>query len=949
MNHRSVLILSISTLGAALIAAAAALPVHSPLSRPAAPRVAEVEADWKLQDTVRNSSSVGITTADDAAGGCDGVKNGKWGFHTNEDAKPWWQVDLGASQPLDHVVIYNRCDTAERTSNLILLLSDDGHSWREVYRQTGAVFYGATDGKPLRVPLAGEAARFVRTQLPDRGFMHLDEVEVYGKADPTKNIALGRPADQSSVSQWSVRHIRSGEPVAEQFDKDLLRGHALLANLSSSAGDLGTAFVNAEKEYLALAKSADANVRQEAGLKVRWAVRKLALTNPLLDFDRILFVKRAPGTYSHMSDQNYGWWSRPGGGLFVLEGFKTDAPRVRCLTPTLPGGSCMDPDLSYDGKKILFAWCKFYPNLASLGDKETKANVPEDAFYHIFEINADGTGLRQLTRGKYDDFDARYLPNNEVVFLSTRRGQSVQCGQQSAMATLNSTQPDSYVRCGGGPSRPVAVYTLHLMDEERTKIRTLSPFENFEWSPMVGSDGRIIYARWDYVDRDNMPYMKLWATAPDGTNPQVLYGNMTRAPYSVFEARPVPNSRKIVFTASAHHSVTGGSLVLLDPAKGSDGPEPLTRLTPEVCYPEIEGWSSTYYASPYPLSEKSYLVAWSGTPLNSEGGANPVNAQGIYLFDASGNLELLYRDSAISSLCPIPIRPRVRPPVLSDSVAWKAPQDEGKIVIQNIYEGLTNIQRGSITQLRVVGMPAKTQPTMNSPMVGMTHDDPGKFVLGTVPVERDGSAYFRAPSGVPLFFQALDKNGMAVQTMRSLTYLQPRETLSCIGCHEARNTAPPNMAALSTRRAPSRIAVGPEGSWPLRFDQLVQPVLDRNCVNCHRFGPSSGTFAANKPDLSAVSAYESMVSFGGAVSLRENILARYREGRSIAGGGPARTSALLALLRKGHYGVQLSKSDTVRLVTWMDTYAQNLGAFSDSQEADLKRLKTRCASLLVEP
>jgi hypothetical protein len=936
--------------GAALLAAAASVSDPPQYRPPNAARVAEVETDWLRQEAARAHLGKPISTAEDAAGAVDGVKDGKWGFHTNLEPDPWWQVDLGRVQPLDRVLVYNRCDCPERMAHLAILLSDDGANWSEAFRNRGTIFYGATDGKPLVVALGGRTARYVRAQLPESGYLHLDEVEVYGASAPQTNLALGRPADQSSTSQWSARHVLPGARVSYPIDAVIERGRRLAAYVAARGADVRDLSARLEavaRTASALGDDAPETARRAAYLEARWVVRRIAFANPEIDFDRILFVKRAPGVFSHMSDQNYGWWSRPGGGIFLLEGFRSDAPRVRCLTPGLPPGSCLSPELSYDGRKVLFAYCRFHPGLASLADKETKANVPEDAFYHLFEMNIDGSGLVQITRGKYDDFDGRYLPDGSIVFLSTRRGQFVQCGKDAAMATLREPLHDSYVRCGGDASRPVAVYTLHKMDPGRTSIQTLSPFESFEWTPSVTSDGRILYARWDYVDRDNMPYMKLWSMNPDGTNPQAVYGNFTRAFHCAFEARQIPGSHKIVFTASGHHSITGGSLVLLDPRKGLDGPEPITRLTPEVCFPEAEGWPTSYYNSPWPLSEHTYLAAWSFMPIGAQGATNPTNAMGVYLVDADGNLELLYRDPDISSVCPIPVRPRTAPPASPGASHAGAGDSFGTLILADVYDGLKGVARGSVQRLRVVGLPAKTQPTMNSPYIGQTHDDPGKFVIGTVPVERDGSAHFRVPAGVPIFFQALDAEGRAIQTMRSITYVQPGRTFSCIGCHEPRNTAPAVARPLAAARRPSRIAVGPEGSWPLRFDRLVQPALDRLCVGCHSPGSARLGGRGAHFDLTATHAYESLVAYGSP-SLRDHVIARYREGRSAVDAGAARTSALLALLEAGHHGVRLDPDARERLITWMDTYAQYQGHYSAEQENALLRARRQWADILVE-
>ncbi len=899
-----------------------------------------VEADWISQIEPRSP----VSTGDDALGACDGVKDGKWGFHTGSAQRPWWQVELGGSVRLGRVLVYNRCDggCAARANGMEVLLSADGEQWTEVFRHSGEPFGGVPDGRPLDVDLAGKDARFVRLQLPGAGFLHLDEVEVYGAADPETNLALWGRADQCSTSPWSVKHRAPGEVALDYpVEQTVARGRRLAGMLRGMGVDVRAAL--GELDAVAAGMQAEQADAEALFLRARRAIRGLAFRNPLLDFDRLVFVKRAPGTFSHMSDQNYGWWSRPGGGVYVLEGLRGGEPRLTHLTAQFAAGSFMSPDLSFDGTRILFAYCRHYPDLSGRPDKTDKRSMPADAYYHIFEMNVDGAETRQLTDGPYDDFDARYLPDGGIVFLSTRRGQAVQCGPATAMQTLGGLLPDSYVRCGGDDYRPVAVYTLHRMDREGQDLRPLSPFENFEWTPAVASDGRILYARWDYVDRDNMPYMSLWSTNPDGTNPRLVYGNFTRSPHCIFEARSIPGSHRLLFTASAHHSISGGSIVLLDPAADTEGPGVLTKLTPEVCYPEVEGWPQTYYVTPYPLSEDFYLTAWSNVALNGQGGSNAVNATGLYLADSAGNLELIYRDADISSMSPLPLRPRPVPPRVAAVQSAGAPP-EGRFVLQNAYLGLEGVPAGAVKALRLVGVPPKTQPQMNSPRLGVTGDDPGKYVLGTVPVDPDGSAYFRAPAGTAVFFQALDAQGMAVQTMRTLTYLQDGQTLSCVGCHESRASAVTNARCTAVGREPSKITPGPEGSWPLDFETLVRPVLRRHCVGCHAAG--SGSEQAAGPDLGGEGAYDALVGYGGP-SLRDQVWAAYRAGRSDAGTGGARDSRLLEMLLAGHGEVELSADDTERLVTWMDTYSQLRGSFSDEQERELEQFRVRSLPLLA--
>jgi hypothetical protein len=316
---------------------------------------------------------------------------------------------------------------------------------------------------------------------------------------------------------------------------------------------------------------------------------------------------------------------------------------------------------------------------------------------------------------------------------------------------------------------------------------------------------------------------------------------------------------------------------------------------------------------------------------------NDTAALGVYLYDTFGNLNLLYRDPSIGAQYPLPIRSRPRPPTISSQVAWDGPQ-EGRMLLLNVYQGLESVLRGTIKRLRVVGMPVKTHPTMNAPVIGVTTHDSGRFVLGTVPVEPDGSAFFRVPSGITFFIQALDAEGMAVQTMRSGTYLQPGQTYACIGCHEHRRSAPANVPALAAQRAPSQLTPGPAGSWPLDYSVLVQPMLDRQCVSCHQPEATAARF-----DLTRGKSYDALVHYGSP-SLADTVIARYKEQRSVAGACEARINPLVRVLREGHYQVRLGADDWDRLITWMDTLGQRAGHFSPEQEEQLQVLRRQLAA-----
>ncbi|MGL4943493.1 MAG: discoidin domain-containing protein [Thermoguttaceae bacterium] len=931
--------------------------------------------DWLTQARVRLQTGAAnthegeaVTREDDAAGAVDGVANGEWGFHTENEPNPWWEVDLGERVTLGTLRVFNRCDQfGQRNNSLIVLVSDDHENWAEIWRNDGKTFGGGKDNAPLEVVFGEDvAARFVRLTLPTTSYFHLDEVEVYPRGS-TSNVALGKPATQSSTSQWSKK---TSPPLSTDSEIWIAATHRVLESGRKLAADLRTKGINtvaAEKVFDEV--SQQTSPTRDDYIRLRQAVRTLALSNPILsDFREILFVKNAPSIFPHASDQYYCWWQRGGGAVCTLRFDDWNAtPTVVNLTESWDNGTFFRPSISADGTRALFAYAKFDPKLADCPDKTDKKRIAEESFFHIFEMELATGTARQLTFGKYDDFDARYLPNGDIVFLSTRKGADVQTAMFDAVSMRDADRPNSYVRCGGDNFRPVPVFSLHSLDANGNAygdtIRQISAFENFEWTPTVMNDGRIAYSRWDYIDRFNGHFFSLWAANPDGTKSQLLYGNYTVKPQVVYEPAVIPGSSKLMFVASAHHSNFGGSLVILDRNKGSEFDAPIERITPDVVFPETEGWASHYYANPHPLSEDYYIVSWSDRRLpphcrvsNEE--ENPSNSMGIYYLDRFGNLELLYRDAAISSMNPIPVCARAMPPAIPSEVDWAGPR-EGVFLIQDVYDGLRSYgftaERRDVRRLRIVGTLPKVQPHMNTPSLGVSSEETGKFVLGTVPVESDGSAYFRVPSGVPYFFQALNEDGVAIQTMRSLTYLMPGEQATCIGCHESRQKTPltTEQVPLALLREPSRVTLDPSGSFPLTFSELVQPVLDARCVECH--APESRASLASKLDLTSGKAYNSLMTFDNE-NLRH--LAFERD-RSIPGEATAMKSTLLAILTdpakvtahrdfvaSSGRAALLEPNEMYRLIVWMDLYAQRQGSFSDAQDRELIEFQKTIRNLL---
>lgn len=761
---------------------------------------------------------------------------------------------------------------------------------------------------------------------------------------PPPILPVPRPGMEQVLIEWDwrmrdgIETAREAAPYSLAIERTMRQGNDLIQNLSAAGISLEE-FIPPwralERELATLMQFSpgDNDPRWEhLWRKTHLLRRRIALANPLAQTGPIVFAKHVPSFFSHQLTQYYGRCARPGGGLFVLEN-PGESMTCRALTAgQLPTGSFMQPEVSYDAGRILFAFCDA-PDVPSWDNIEPYRNRR----YHLFEILPDGSGLRQLTEGPYDDFSPRELPNGQIVFISTRRG--------------------GFHRCGRGPCD---VYTLALAESDGSNPHTISFHETNEWDPAVLADGRVIYTRWDYVDRNAVHYQQLWSTRPDGTSPMAYYGNNTFNPVGVWEARQVPGSPLVMATAAAHHAMTAGSIILLNRSKGVEGLEPLRRLTPGAPFPESETfvvptkwhapgspkeyaapeeerrWPGHCYRSPWPLSDTFFLAAYSFDPLIGEPAANKANMFGLYLVDAFGNCELLYRDLNISSLWPVPLcsrpRPPVIPPVRDDTLA-----NEGLFYLQNVYISNYDLPPGSIKRIRIVQVLPKTTPNANDPTVGLANASPGKQVLGTAPVEPDGSAYFRAPAHIPLCFQAIDDRGRAIQTMRSLTYLQPGEKASCVGCHEQRQSAStPVRSTLAGQREPSRLEPGPDGSNPFSYPLLVQPVLDKHCVQCHGGDKPAGpeghpVVLTGEPDGRYTKSYNALaprVPFSSWGGLDDNGEPETRPGRF-----GARASRLMDMLIEGHHDIRLTEEEIERLVTWMDANALFYGSFDPQAQA----------------
>ncbi|MEI6646939.1 MAG: hypothetical protein WCP12_12970, partial [bacterium] len=618
------------------------------------------------------------------------------------------------------------------------------------------------------------------------------------------------------------------------------------------------------------------------------AQEALVKRNPLVNAAPILFVERPQYPNDHhntetmfqrgeINEQRYpGLW----GQLKVLDP-KTGKTRV-LLNPG-EGATVRDPEVSFDGKRILFSMRKGF-----------------DDDYHIYRMNVDGTGLKQLTAMPgVTDIDPTWLPDGDIIFSATRDPKYCMCNR--------------HIMCN-----------LYRMEADGANIHQIGKSTLFEGHASVMPDGRILYDRWEYVDRNVGDAQGLWVCNADGTGHAIYWGNNTTSPGAKIDAHALSRNNQVIAVLASCHDRPWGALGLIDRAKGVDGPEPVLRTWPADFTNRIHTAGQDYdsasgirrkYEDPYPLDDGHFLCAHQ----------TEAYAVGIYYLDLHGN-EVLVHAEAPGCFDPQPIRPRAVPPIQPQRRNFEGIRAPGYFYLQNVYIGthMAGVKPGSIKSLRIVESPEKRNwsqqgwggqgdqgPAMN------WHNFENKRILGTVPVESDGSAYFEVPGNTYVFFQALDENGMMVQSMRSGAYVQPGETYGCVGCHENRVGDIPSATAKpkAMLREPDKMNGWHGPARLFSFQKEVQPVFDRYCVRCHDYGKKAGEKLnlSGDRDLVFCTSYVDLWSQGAITCV---------------GAGPAEIqqafswgshpSKLIKKIREGHSDVKLSTEEKDRLITWVD-------------------------------
>ena len=601
-----------------------------------------------------------------------------------------------------------------------------------------------------------------------------------------------------------------------------------------------------------------------------------------LGFAKLLLVQRHHVRCSHCYTYHTEG-QRDGGGMYVYDVAAGSLEKIL----DSPDGQILSAELSYDGKEVVFAWRK-------------------GTYYHLYRVGVDGADLKQLTRGEHHNYDCCWLPDGGIAY--------------------NSTRTPLYAYCW-----TTLMGVLHRMDRDGENIVRLSANYLTEFTPTVLDDGRIIYGRWEYVDRPAIPIQSLWTINPDGTNLAAFYGNRVLDPATFIEARQIPHTSAVLSTLCGHNGSIRGGLAIIDPIHGNNAQEAMRNVTPEIRLRGVNVSSNGPhgpYQTPWPLDAQHFLVSHDGTILLRD-------------YDRTEQTIVVGPQEGLGFYNPQPIRPRFRPPVRFSNLPANA-GPWATVYLQDVYNGLgPAVKRGEIKQICVAQEVAKPRVGHSTgfgfqrPVVSCGATYVPKKVWGFVPVSEDGSAYFKVPACQPIYFMALDAQGRAVQRMRSFTHLMPGEVQGCIGCHERRTHSPTAQPGPSAVARQVHDLDPPEwGLMGFDYSRIVQPVLDKHCVRCHnaRRAPANVDLSGDRTEWFNVSydvlAHEgSNLRRGGSgytnwISTMNGAEANILEIEPRTWGSPRSKLADVVLAghpdKDGKRRVDLSAAERQRILTWID-------------------------------
>jgi len=611
-----------------------------------------------------------------------------------------------------------------------------------------------------------------------------------------------------------------------------------------------------------------------------------------IHFDKLLFVKRKPYFSEQPFMDAHHLFNRPGGGIYRLSPVRPDG-EVTPVVDSMGEGVYRDVCLHFTAQRLLFAF----------GNGSDQWDGSQS--YDLYEVGVDGAGLRQLTSGPKNDCEPFYLPDGHIGFTSDRS--------------------EHYVMCGGNRHSP----TLFVAEADGSDVRQLSYNVFNDFNPTVLPDGRILYSRWEYNERSVTSLHNPFTMNPDGTMVAPFYGNATIRPNVVMFPRPVPGSHKVMALFTAHHGQTHGPIGLIDVRRGPDGKEPLEILTPGLPLMGEHADDSRYgwFGDPVPLSETTYLCSFTPTVLPWL-----ERSWALYVGDRHGNLAVVYRDPEISCAEPVPLVPRSPPHSRPSTLeAIEASEAEATLALVDVYDGLSGVPRGTAKFLRVLeDVPRKSVRRGGVVLTSGTQIFTIKRVLGTVPIEPDGSACFVVPADRNVYFEVLDAQQREIQRMRSVVCLRPGEQRTCIGCHEPKNAAPPNRPLAALGREPSRPKPPPWGAKIVSFLRDVQPLVNDKCIGCHTHDRNAcGVILTDDLSDQFTVAYEELLPYVSAANAN-----RWDHADDVYAQPPytygSTASRLMKLLDAGHHDVDLTEEERLRLVNWIDAN----GVYYDCYESD---------------
>lgn len=641
--------------------------------------------------------------------------------------------------------------------------------------------------------------------------------------------------------------------------------------------------------------------RNEAAVKEASAFlaihRAALLQNPILKNKEIYVVRQkidnARDAMAREIGRNQNNWTT--NASIEKKGWKNEISKLSDLSGDVQlstiyksenGAPIKDIDLHWDNNKMIFS---------SVGGNNR---------WHVFELENGSTTPKRLTPTDKDDidfFDACYLPDGRIVLASTASYVGVPC--------IGGSQPAS---------------DLYLLDSEEEKIRQLNFGQDCDWNPVVLNNGKVCYLRWEYTDNSHYFTRILMHMNPDGTAKKEYYGSGSYFPNSLFDSRPVPgHPSQFVGVVSGHHGIArSGRLLIFDPTKGRKEADGVVQEIPgygkevdPIVKDQLVNGVWPQFLTPYPLDEDYFLVSAK---------MSPKELWGIYLVDRFDNMTLVYNHEGEAFTEPFVAEKRETPPVIPDRVDENS--TTSTVYISDIYEGqgLKGIPRGSVKKMRIYAYQYGYNKVGGHDVIGLEAGWDVKRILGTVPVEEDGSAMFTIPANTPISMQPLDESGSALQLMRSWMTAMPGEVVSCVGCHESQNTVPPSKFTLASRKRPAEIKEWYGPTRPVTYNNELKPVIDKKCVACHNGSDKNVPNLASNEDSKYHGFSESYMALHPYIR-RPGCESDFYTLEPMD--FYSNTSELVQMLRKGHHGVKLNEEEWDRLITWIDMNVPYRGSY----------------------